>query len=171
MENSFSSRRWTNQTSFWRRSGTQNIHLDTGTPNSRRKSRRFSWRIRRVSSTTSRLVSGCRKCRVKEGTSAVLLQSGLGNEWWADSMECCCYLRNSQDLLSDGKTPYERRFGRPFNGPVIPFGAMVEYHFCARPIETTPIWSKVLPDVFLGNVLDMCCPRENLERRHNGRRH
>ena len=27
-------------------------------------------------------------CRVKEGTSALLLQSGLGNEWWADSMEC-----------------------------------------------------------------------------------
>ena len=25
--------------------------------------------------------------RVKEGTSAVLLQSGLDNEWWADSME------------------------------------------------------------------------------------
>ena len=27
-----------------------------------------------------------------------------------------------------GKTPYETRFGMPFNGPVIPFGAMVEYH-------------------------------------------
>ena len=55
----YSSRRWTNQTS-WRRSGTENTHLDTGSPNSRRKSRRFSWRIRRVSSsTTSRLTSGC----------------------------------------------------------------------------------------------------------------
>ena len=66
--------------------------------------------------------------RVKEGTSAVLLQSGLDNEWWADSMECCCFLRNIQDLLSDGKSPYERRFGMPLNGPVIPFEAMVEYH-------------------------------------------
>ena len=65
--------------------------------------------------------------RVKEGTSAVLLQSGLDNEWWADSMECYHYLRNIQDLLSDGKTPYERRFGMPFNEPVILFGAMVEY--------------------------------------------
>ena len=26
--------------------------------------------------------------RVKEGTSAVLLQSGLDKEWWADFMEC-----------------------------------------------------------------------------------
>ena len=60
--------------------------------------------------------------RVKEGTSAVLLQSGLNESWWADSMECFTYLRNVQDLLSDVKTPYERRFGEPFKGPVIPFG-------------------------------------------------
>ena len=44
----------------WRRSWPENTHLDMGTPNSRRKSQRFSWRIRRVSSTTSRLTSGCR---------------------------------------------------------------------------------------------------------------
>ena len=48
--------------------------------------------------------------RVKEGTSAVLLQSGLNESWWADSMECNTYLRNVTDLLSDGKTPHERRF-------------------------------------------------------------
>ena len=29
--------------------------------------------------------------RVKEGTSAVLLRSGLGKKWWADSMECYRY--------------------------------------------------------------------------------
>ena len=52
--------------------------------------------------------------RVKGGTSAVLLQSGLDEKWWADSMECYTYLRNIQDLLSDGKTPYETRFGEPF---------------------------------------------------------
>ena len=32
--------------------------------------------------------------RVKEGTSAVLLQSGLNESWWAESMECHTYLRN-----------------------------------------------------------------------------
>ena len=36
--------------------------------------------------------------RVKEGTSAVLLQSGLNESWLADSMECYTYLRNIQDL-------------------------------------------------------------------------
>ena len=56
----FSNRTWTDQT-FWRRSGTVNTHLDTGTPNSRRKSEGFSWRLKMVScSTTSRLTSGCR---------------------------------------------------------------------------------------------------------------
>ena len=66
--------------------------------------------------------------RVKEGTSAVLLQSGLKESWLADTVECYTYLRNTQDLLSDGKTPYERRFGQPFKGPIIPFGSLVEYH-------------------------------------------
>ena len=61
--------------------------------------------------------------RVKEGTSAVCCEN-----WWADSLECYTYLRNIQDLLSDGKTPFERRFGKPFQGPIIPFGSLVEYH-------------------------------------------
>ena len=47
--------------------------------------------------------------RVKEGTSAVLLQSGLGERWWSDSVDCFRYLRHVQDLLADGKTPLERQ--------------------------------------------------------------
>ena len=47
----------------------------------------------------------------------MLLQSGLNESWWAVSMECYTYLRNVTDLLSDGKTPYEIRFGQPFKGP------------------------------------------------------
>ena len=65
--------------------------------------------------------------RVKEGTSAVLLQSLLDEKWWTDSMECYTDMRNVQDLLSDGKTPYERRFGQPSKGLVFPFGSLVEY--------------------------------------------
>ena len=42
-------------------------------------------------------------------------------------MECYCCLRNVQDL-SDGKTPHEKRFGYSPEGPMIPFGSMVEYH-------------------------------------------
>ena len=93
--------------------------------------------------------------RIKEGTSAVLLQSGLENGWWADFMECYCYLRNVTDLLSGRKTPCERRFGGPFNGPVIPFGAMVEYHlFSSKDIPRLHQFGpKVLTGICLGDVL------------------
>ena len=86
--------------------------------------------------------------RVKEGTSAVLLQSGLDEKWWADSMESFSYLRNIQDLLSDGKTPYERRFGQPFRGPIIPFGSLVELspYNCKGPVKNPSIWKESLTD-------------------------
>ena len=69
-------------------------------------------------------------------------------------MESDCYLRNIQDLLSDGKTPHERRFGIPFKGPGIPFGAMVEYNTISAKDQSGlhQFWSKVLPGVFLGYV-------------------
>ena len=90
--------------------------------------------------------------RVKEGTSAVLLQSGLNESWWADSMECYTYLRSVTYLLSDGKTPYERRFGQPFKGPIIPFGSLVEYHsFTAKDQSRIhQFGKKVLPGLFFG---------------------
>ena len=82
--------------------------------------------------------------RVKEGTSAVLLQSGLNENWWADSMECYTCLRNVTDLLSDGKTTYERRFGEPFELPIIPFGSLVEYipYNCERSVPNPSIWKE-----------------------------
>ena len=93
--------------------------------------------------------------RVKEGTSAVLLQSGLNESWWADSMECFSRLRNVTDLLSDGKTPHEILFGQPFKGPIIPFGSLVEYHpFTAKDQSRIhQFGKKVLPGLFLGYAL------------------
>ena len=85
--------------------------------------------------------------RVKEGTSAVLLQSGLNESWWADSVECYTNLRNVTDLLSDGKTPYERRIGQPFKGPIVPFGSLVEYlspKNCEGPVKNPTIWKESL---------------------------
>ena len=67
-------------------------------------------------------------------------------------MECYTYLRNIQDLLSDGKTPYERRFGQPCKGPIIPFGSLVEYHpISAKDQSRIHQFGKtVLPRLFLG---------------------
>ena len=70
-------------------------------------------------------------------------------------MECYTYLRNVKDLLSDGKTPYERRFGKPFEGPVIPFASLVEYHpiTAKDPSRIHQFGKKVLPGLFLGYAL------------------
>ena len=86
--------------------------------------------------------------RVKEGTSAVLLQSGLNES-------CYTYLRNVTDLLSDGKTPYERRFGQPFRGPIIPFGSLVKYHPVTAKDQSRihQFGKKVLHGLFLGYAL------------------
>ena len=70
-------------------------------------------------------------------------------------MECFSYLRNIQDLLSDGKTPYERRFGEPFKGPIIPFGSLVEYHPLTAKDQSRihQFGKKVLPGLLLGCAL------------------
>ena len=83
-----------------------------------------------------------------------MLQSGLDEKWWADSMECYCYLRNTQDLLADGKTPCERRFGQPSKGPIIPFGSMIEDHPVSA-IDLSRLHQfgpNILPGIFLGYV-------------------
>ena len=92
---------------------------------------------------------------MKEGTSAVLLQSGLDENWWADSMECYSCLRNIQDLFSDGKTPHERRLGELLNGSIIPFGLLVEYHPISAKDQSRihQFGKKVLPGLFLGYAL------------------
>ena len=71
--------------------------------------------------------------RVKEGTSAALLQSGLSEKWLAGSMECYTYRRNVTVPLSDGKTPLWKTFlGNHFSGPNVPLGSWVEYHLSFR---------------------------------------
>ena len=69
-------------------------------------------------------------------------------------MECYFHLRIIEYL------------GEPFEGPIIPFGAMVEYH----PISTRDrsrlhqVGKKVLPGIFLGYAL---IAGWNLEKSHS----
>ena len=77
-------------------------------------------------------------------------------------MECCTYLRNIQDLLSDGKTPYKRHFWETIlKGPIIPFGSLVEYYPISANDQSRihQFGKKVLPGLFL----DTLCTRGNLE--------
>ena len=70
-------------------------------------------------------------------------------------MECYTNLRNVTDSLSDGKTPYERRFGRPFEGPVVPFSSLFECHPATAKDQSRihQFGKKVLPGLFLGYAL------------------
>ena len=63
--------------------------------------------------------------------------------------------KHSKDLLSDGKTPYERRFGEPFRGANIPFGSLVEYYSISSNDQSRihHFGKKVLPGLFLGCAL------------------
>ena len=93
--------------------------------------------------------------RVKERTSAVLLQSGLDENWWAASWNFTpiCETFNIYYLM--GRHHVKARFGKPFNGSVVPFGAMVEYHpISAKDVSRLHQFGpKVLPGKFLGYVL------------------
>ena len=92
--------------------------------------------------------------RVKEGTSATLMQSGLTEDWWQEAMDCYCFLRCVHDKLQGDRTAFEKRFESPLKGPIIPFGAQVEY----KPSQQTDIQrlhqfgKKVLAGIFLGYV-------------------
>ena len=77
-----------------------------------------------------------------------------------------CYLRNVQDLLAEGKTPYQRRFGEPFKGPMIAF---LEQWLNTTPfqheiIKTSSMWQ----ESFTRNLCWVRIDRgEKLEKRHS----
>ena len=60
--------------------------------------------------------------RVKEGTSALLVQSGLSGKVVGRNDEMLLFIRNIHDKLANGKSTYERRIGTPLDSPLKPFG-------------------------------------------------
>ena len=61
--------------------------------------------------------------------------------------------RAAQYLM--GRRPYERRFGQPLKGPIIPFGSLVEYHAVTAKDQSRihQCGKKVLPGLFFGYAL------------------
>ena len=62
-----------------------------------------------------------------------------------------CHLKNARPPGRRENT-FERRFGEPLKGPIIPFGAMVEYHPMSTRNQSRlhQFGKKVLPSIFLG---------------------
>ena len=80
--------------------------------------------------------------RVKEGTSSLLLQSGLDEQQWsAESMQYSCYLRKMQDLLSNGCEEHS-------SGPITAFWTKSDYS--KRSGETPSVWHESIPRLFHG---------------------
>ena len=61
-------------------------------------------------------------------------------------MECFCSLRNIQDKLADGQSPYETRNSTPFDCPIVPFGSGI--FFSIQSVRKTKV-------VFI-NVVQRC---------------
>ena len=68
------------------------------------------------------IISVCNKNFSQDGKKFTKVSRAAGKA------KSYCYLRNVQELLSDGTTPCEGRFREPSRGPVNPFGSMIENH-------------------------------------------
>ena len=126
----------------WRRDGFKVIHAKPNQPRRRREVfdnsdiqkknqdpfvrtvlwnlRKASWNYERSTPHRSETEGIAEQAVRREGTSSVLVHSGLQESWWAEAVECYCFLRNVQDVRADSQTPNERRFNYPFEGPIIP---------------------------------------------------
>ena len=87
--------------------------------------------------------------RVKEGTSAVLLQSSLNERW------CVLSAKRHRSIIWWEHALWKTFLGNYFKGSIVPFGSLVEYH----PINTKnqsriyQFGKKVLPGLFLKYAL------------------
>ena len=87
--------------------------------------------------------------KVKEGTRANIIQSGLSSKWWPEaSMQYTTSSHNIQ--VVDGDSPLNRRLKEGhFKGQLIPFGMIVD--FLPQPdTKREPFDSKTLTGVMIG---------------------
>ena len=96
--------------------------------------------------------------KVTEGTSAVLLQSGLDENWSADFMGCYTNLRNIHRFLVWWEDALWKALWQPFKGPIIPFGSLIEYYPISAKVQSIihQFGKKVLPG--LVSLDTLCTP-------------
>ena len=91
--------------------------------------------------------------RAREGTGSALVQAGTDPTWWAEASQCFCFLRVVVDALHpDEKIAYERRWGHAFTGPIIPFGASVDFLPASKEDRAAAhaMGAKTIPGIFAG---------------------
>ena len=92
---------------------------------------------------------------VKEGTSAVLLQSGLNKVGGQIPWNVTPICETSQIYYLLERRPMKDVLGNHLKGPIIPFGSLVEYHPITAQDQSRihQFGKKVLPGFFLGYAL------------------
>ena len=106
--------------------------------------------------------------RVKEGTRAALLQSGLPDRWWHKAMTCYYFLRNIHDIMVHGSTLYKMRYGEDLRGPIIPFWrrTTLQTKQTKRQREVSKVWR---PDTTRNICRIRSTPRRRMVRRRRHR--
>ena len=128
----------------WQHSGYNHTHVKQKLPRKRRRAYKSSWSPRGNQKSFALTIHQNLAKFVKTYPGIIV------TPWSAivirETYKISCLM---------GKTPHERRFGEPFEGPVIPFGSMVEYHsISAKDVSRQhQFGKKVLPGIFLGCVL------------------
>jgi len=96
------------------------------------------------------------EARVKKsmrGTRSLLLGAGLPHCWWPVAARRYAFLHNVVEGYREAKTKWERRHGHPFEGPCIPFGALVHaMPSLLRKDDNLKFEGPMRPAVFLGYV-------------------
>ena len=91
--------------------------------------------------------------RLKESTSAILLQFGPDGKWLADSTEWYCHLRNVQDVPSDGKLHSNGDSENHLLGQLNLSDQRLNIFRCPQKIgDAPPVWQECL----LRHVHGMC---------------
>ena len=92
--------------------------------------------------------------RVKEGTSAVLLQSGLDERWWSDNAMLLLLAKRPRPPGQRENAIWKTKW-RTIQGPIKPFGTFVEYHLVSPKdlARIHQVGKKVLTGIFLGYEL------------------
>lgn len=92
-----------------------------------------------------------RESMVVEGTRCSIMQSGLNKDWWAFAIQRWCANFNATQKTKEGDTPWDRRFGKPTEFTVYPFGALIFFKKTSG-IDQCGKWSDRLSPALLVGV-------------------
>ena len=87
---------------------------------------------------------------IEEGTRTLLMRAGLDPHWWPLAVRAFCFGQNIR-CRGQCKNAWEQRFGKPFQGLRLPFGAGCHFLPCKPRAKTLGKFdTPAQPGVFLG---------------------